>query len=197
MKIIPGEAVVISYPEIWPVNAFASGDPAKALNQQYSRANPFDYVSGDPNVRVELMTITGQAVTVIRPTKPDAPKRSLLSLAPFKTILGKPKAIIQNRLTPPTKNVITADGLEAWHYHHEIIQNASTTEKTDGTVSGFVGENFVQMQTTDTTTTGITRAWVLWDFTIVFDKDGKVTRLEQGKTGAGEWHRGVLPSAVR
>jgi hypothetical protein len=85
------------------------------------------------------------------------------------------------------------DGKEQWVFRHQITERAYTTEKSNFSTTGVIGNDVVALNTTQTTPVALNRVLVLWDFKLVFDDKGNVARIEQGEIGATEWKRVDAP----
>lgn len=184
-RVVPGEHLRFVY--AWPVKAFAKDDPSKIVNYDYLRANQLIYVSGDLRNTAEVKLLAGDLVILNRPQDGSAPTTDMLALLKFRSMKGVPKDIVENRLCPPAKVETGPDGKERWYYHHEFTDTRHGAISTNTRITGTIGFDGVDLNSVQTHPITLSRTVVLWDFTLVFDKDACVGLVEMGKSGPWEW----------
>jgi hypothetical protein len=191
-KVIPGEYVRYTYG--WDVPAHLKDDSTKVLQAPILRRDVFKFVNGDAHAQAELALIsTGQIVTLARPRDVNAPVNDMISLAIPKSFKGLSKIVIANRLSAPAKVDKATDGSEVWIYQNALNEVVQTYRTTTGTISGFVGDDIVSLNSSQSTPITLSRPYVLWNFALIFDKEGNVSEFQQGKIGPGEWTQVAAP----
>jgi hypothetical protein len=205
LQVIPGEVAVLNYHPDW-FHAHAENDPQKPVNSEYLKLHPFLYVKGDPRTEVLIQFMTGQRAVIKRSQKLNAPAGGVIGLGSYSTVVGLSGRVILNRLGKPVQTRQLGGGGEEWFYYGEITQRTTVTNTAQQSTTGMVGNEFVGLNTTTETATPVERPFVLWNFSVTFDKvdsddlrvrdasdNLRARSLISGKTGPGEWKTAVGP----
>lgn len=188
--IVPGEVVRFSYQ--WDLEAPSIANPDLVMPVATVKSSFFTCLGGDIDYHIKLKSITsGDEVFLQRPK--NGPVGPMVRLYNPESIVGMPKTIVKNRLSPPDKVETLQNGAQRWIYHKEIGQTKSEVERIETQTSGtvIVGTDIVPFMGTTVQKVDVEfyRRAIIWSFAITFGSDDRVSVFEAGDVGFTEWTR--------